>query len=132
MFRIIPKTKNIGISITLLYSHTEIEDWNAVAIECSLLASKWMSLGAYLGCSIALIDQIKSEYSNDSKSCLNEVLKHWIQQNYDSKRYGAPSWRRLLKAIALVNKLQFMKLASRHQGRHFLVLNSYLICALTL
>ena len=68
----------------LFYSLTGIEDWNAVAIECSSLASKWMSLGAYLG-------QTKNEYRNDSQSCWNDLLSHWIQQDYDTKRFGAPS-----------------------------------------
>ena len=118
MFWIIPQTKNFDI-LRLFYSLTGIEDWNTVAIECSSLASKWMSLGAYLGCSLKLIDQTKNEYRNDSQSCWNDLLSHWIQQDYDTKRFGAPSWRSLLKAIALVDELQFKKLASRHQGCNF-------------
>ena len=84
-------------------------------IECSSLAAQWKELSGYLGLSFKLIDRIKCDYQN-STCCWNEALKEWIEQNYNTQRFDVPSWRSLLKAIAKVNKLQFKKLATEHQG----------------
>ena len=41
--------------------------------------------------------------------------------NYNTEKFGVPSWRTLLKAIALVDKLHFMNLAHHHQGSIIIV-----------
>ena len=48
--------------------------------------------------------------------CLNEALKEWIQQNYNTGKYGLPSWRTLLEGVARVNMALFKKLAAEHPG----------------
>lgn len=82
--------------------------------ECSLLASKWEHLGGLLGLPISTIDGIKKNYSGNSSDLWNETLKQWIKQNYKTEKFGAPSWRTLLKAVAKVDRLQ---LAADHPGR---------------
>ena len=84
--------------------------------ECSTLAPTWQQLGGYLGLPIGLIDSIKGNYPNDNPACWNEALKHWIQQNYNTARFGLPSWRTLLEAIVRVNRLLFKTLAERYQA----------------
>ena len=84
--------------------------------ECSPLASKWQQLSAFLGLKLSIIDRIKSDFPSDSLGCLSEVLKEWIKMNYDTQRYGKPSWKTLLKAIAKIDKLHFRRLATEHQG----------------
>ena len=93
----------------------EIDDWNIVVIECKSLAAKWEQLSVYLGLSCDVIDNIKG--SGDNYNCWSEALKHWIRQNFNTRKFGVPSWRSLLKAVAEVDKLQFKKLADKHQGK---------------
>jgi hypothetical protein len=95
---------------------SEEDDWNDVVRECSSLAAKWEQLGALLGLRIGTIDAIKENLPNNAAGCWNEALKQWIKQNYRTARYGYPSWRMLLEAIATVDKLLFKKLADKHQG----------------
>ena len=90
------------------------DDWNVVVMETATLAFNWKKLVIYLGLSFDLIDNIITK-ADDSWS---EALKQWIKQNYNTKRYGEPSWRTLLRAIAQVNKSQFKKLAAIHQGMY--------------
>ena len=85
-------------------------------IECKSLSSNWEKVSAYLGLSFELIETIKRDNPRDSAGCWNEALKEWIKQNYDTKLFGQPSWRSLLKAVAEVDKHQFQKLAAEHQG----------------
>ena len=85
--------------------------------ECNLLAANWENLGAFLGLSIGTIDSIKeSPRISSAVGYWNEVLKQWIKQNYNTRRYGLPSWRTLLESIARVDKLLFKKLAAEHPG----------------
>jgi hypothetical protein len=95
-------------------------DWNVVFDECSPLASKWHQLSAYLGLKASIIDRIRSDFPNDSLVCWSEALKEWIRMNYDTQRFGKPSWKTLLKAIAKIDKLHFRRLASEHQGTEML------------
>ena len=90
--------------------------WNIVIRECNSLAAKWQQLGGYLGLPIGLIDSIKGNYPNDNSACWSEALKQWIQQNYNTARFGLPSWRTLLEAIARENRLLFKALADSHQA----------------
>ena len=85
-----------------------------MVIECRPLAAKWRDLSIYLGLSCDVIDNIKG--SGDNYHCWSEALKHWIKQNYNTKKYGVPSWRSLLRTVAKVDKLQFKNLARQHQG----------------
>ena len=104
--------------LPLLSLSPEEDDWNVVIIECSSLAAKWEQLSGYLGLSIRLIDSIKGNHPNDNSTCWNEALKHWILQNYKTEKFGSPSWRTLLRAVAEVDKLLFRVLAPKHQGTH--------------
>ena len=92
------------------------DDWNDVIIECSSLAGKWEQLSGYLGLSMRLIDVIKGNHPSNGIACWNEALKQWIIQNFKTAKYGYPSWKTLLGAIAIVDKLLFNKLAKEHQG----------------
>ena len=89
-----------------------MDDWNIVVIECKSLAAKWEQLSIYLGLSFEVTDNIKG--SGDNYHCWSEALKHWIKQNYNTKKFGEPSWRSLLAVVAKVDKLQFKDLASEH------------------
>ena len=98
-------------------SPTPVEDdWNVVITECSSLAAKWKQLSGYLGLPKSIIDSIKEDYHNDNLGCWNEALDRWIKQTYNTEKFGVPSWRTLLKAVAIVDKLLFKDLASKHQG----------------
>ena len=84
-----------------------------MVIECKSLAAKWRELSIYLGLSCDVIDNIKG---SDNYHCWSEALKNWIRQNYDTEKFGIPSWRSLLRAVAEIDKLMFRKLAEKHQG----------------
>ena len=99
------------------WSIAEEDDWNNVIKECSSLAAKWEQLSGYLGLSIGTIETIKENFPSNVTGCWNEALKQWILQNYRTVRYGLPSWRTLLEAVARVDKLLFKNLADKHQGK---------------
>ena len=83
-------------------------------VECGSLAAKWEQLSACLGLAKADIDSIRENRPRDSAGCWSEALSHWIKQNYSTQRFGLPSWRSLLKAVAVVDRRLCKELATKH------------------
>ena len=117
------------LSYIYLYSHSENKNycifsdeecWNDVIIACSPLADKWKQLSGFMGLSYKTIKQIEKDNSNNSDGSWNEVVMQWISQNYNTEKYGVPSWRTLLKTIIRIDQSLFEKLAKEHQvkGMH--------------
>ena len=63
------------------------------------VAAKWKSLGQALRVRPAEMDTISATHNNDPTECLRDVLKAWLQQHYDTRRFGQPSWRMLCQAV---------------------------------
>ena len=84
-------------------------------METRTLASEWNQLAIYLGLPSDLINST-IKMAGGSFPCWSEALRQWIKQNYNTKMFGEPSWRSLLRAVAKVNKLQFKTLTSKHKG----------------
>lgn len=103
--------------ISLEFEFIEDEHWNILIIECTSLSAEWEKVSGYLGLSFSLIDSIKRDHPNDSTGCWNEAVKRWIQQKYNTKSFGKPSWRTLLKAVVQVDKRLFQSLAVKHQSK---------------
>ena len=98
----------------LSLSLTDEKDWNSVVIACKTLSLRWQELSVNLGISPSDIGKFAKNHPQDVSGCLSDALVHWIRQNYDTKQYGLPSWRTLLRAVAQLDKLLFKKLASEH------------------
>lgn len=104
-----------------MLSFTEESDWNEVVMECKSLTAKWKKLSIYLGLPPDKIDTIKGDNHGDAESCWDQALLEWIRQGYDTNRYGKPSWRTLLRAIAKENKRLFEELSQKHLSKQILV-----------
>ena len=85
-------------------------------IKCNSLIAEWERLAGYLGLSKHDIDSIKKDHPNDNSHCWNEALSQWIKRNYNTEKFGVPSWKTLLKAVARIDKHLFTDLASEYQG----------------
>ena len=115
------------LTLTLTHSTGE-DDWNIVFVECGSLAAKWEQLSACLGLAKANIDSIRESRSRDSAGCWSEALSQWIKQNYSTQRFGLPSWRSLLKSVAVVDKQLVKELATKHpSGIHVTSVNSNML-----
>ena len=97
--------------------HSEEDDWNIIVTECNSLSYKWEELSAFLGLPRNRIESIKKNHPSDDTGCLNDALGQWIEQKYNKEKFGMPSWRTLLKGVALIDKRVFKKLAREHEGK---------------
>ena len=73
--------------------------------ECTSLAAKWELLSTYLGIKVTTLAVLKQNRPGDALGCWSEVLQQWISWNYNTRHFGLPSWRNLLKVVSKVNKL---------------------------
>ena len=85
------------INRTLLFPG--VDDLVDVVDAVNDLASKWRSLGLALRLKAAELDTISSKNHTDPTECLTDMLLAWLQQRYDTKKFGSPSWRMLCQAI---------------------------------
>ena len=63
------------------------------------MAPKWRPLGLALRLKPAQLDTISSKNHTDPSECLRDMLLAWLQQRYDTTKFGQPSWRLLCQAI---------------------------------
>ena len=70
-------------------------------VQCDLLdvAHKWKGLGKALRLRPSVLNRIEADRP-DVNSCLVEVLTEWLQQAYNTDRFGLPSWKLLVAAVA--------------------------------
>ena len=105
-----------------MYSFAEESDWNSIVMECKSLSAKWEKLSIYLGLPPDKIDTIKRD-NHDAENRWSQALLAWIRQGYETKKYGKPSWRTLLRAIAEENKHLFDKLSQSHLSKPTMMYN---------
>ena len=83
------------------------------------ITAKWKLLGLALRLKAAELDTISSKNHIDPTECLRDMLLAWLQQRYDFKKFGPPSWRMLCQAISKSaggnNPALASKLAKLHQ-----------------
>ena len=65
------------------------------------LKSVYMALGRSLRLKTADLKLIQEAYPNesDTEQALNDTLELWLQQKYNVKRFGPPTWRMLVEAV---------------------------------
>jgi hypothetical protein len=68
-----------------------------------------------MGLSFNTIRTIKDNNPDDSEGSWNEALMQWILRDYNTEKYGLPSWKSLLQTVSRVDQPLFEKLAKEHQ-----------------
>ena len=105
-----------GHKITQPFSSKSGEDdWNEACQDVRRLAAQWKEIGRALGLASHQIQEIEG---NDTKNsaCLDRAIETWIGQNYNTDKFGLPSWRTLCKAVSQVaDKKYFKELAEKHK-----------------
>ena len=47
-----------------------------------------------------ILDTIQAENPGNPTACLIATLKEWLNRNYNVKRFGEPTWQRLVEAVS--------------------------------
>ena len=79
------------------------------------LAYKWKFIGVQLGLPIGRLDAIGST-ETDLEGKLLEMVKAWLQGNYDEDKCGKPTWSRLASAVDSTNKAAARRIKKEKSG----------------
>ena len=95
--------------------------------------TKWKSIGTGLGIKRGMLDEIEAAHSGDPSECLAEMLTTWLRRSYNVKRFGEPTWKKLMQTVSDSAAGNNPALALTIAKKHLSARTSYqLICMLPL
>ena len=77
----------------------DIDDHFDIKSELLKVAHNWKGVGEALRLKHDLLSRIEAD-KHDVISRLDEVLIQWLNKAYNTSRFGPPSWRLLVAAVA--------------------------------
>ena len=75
------------------------DDLFDVKRELQPVAGRWKHIGLALRLDPHQLNKIKRENQDDLDDCLTEMLTLWLEKNYNTERFGEPSWELLAAAV---------------------------------
>ena len=89
-----------GVLFVLLAVHSDLDDLFDVRKELIPVSAKWRSIGIALRLKPDILDGIKAEDGGDPPACLTATVTEWLKRNYNVKRFGEPTWQKLVEVVA--------------------------------
>ena len=97
------------------------DDLFDVMTELTPVAARWRHLGTGLRLKSGELDTIALKRHGNPQDCLTDVVTEWLRRNYNTKRYGEPTWRKLVEVVAhkaAGNNIALAReIAERHAGK---------------
>ena len=88
-----------------------------MAVALSPIVTLWQNFALGLRLKMSTTDIIRTEAKNPH-DCLREVLKHWLRRDYNTHRFGPPTWRRIVEVVASPSGCSNPALAHRIAHEH--------------
>ena len=82
------------------------------------MAAKWKAVGQALRLKLGELDSIAASHPHSVEECLSEMLTQWLRRNYNVKKFGEPSWQRLVEAVGDPAGGANPALANQIAGKH--------------
>ncbi len=101
---------------TLYFVFLGEEDLKDVMNYLNGLAYRWKIVGVQLGLPIGKLDAIGSS-EPDIEGKLLEMVKAWLQGNFDEDKCGKPTWSRLAMAVDQTNKSAARRIKSKYNNQ---------------
>ena len=102
----------------------DIKDHFDVMDELSDVVHKWRPICAALRLPPPVLNAIKSD-NQDAETCLEKAVTRWLNQSYNTERFGLPSWKMLVDAVAHHrggdNPALAQQIAERHNGKTYVL-----------
>ena len=80
------------------------------------LRANWDKLAIKLHLKNDDIKVIRNDNPGDSDACLIDTMALWLKENYNTQKFGVPSWRTLVKAVEKMDKALANEIANKHKG----------------
>ena len=120
------------MTLFCLVVYSDLDDLFDVQKELIPVSARWKSIGLALRVKPNVLDVIQTQYSGDPLACLTSTVTKWLNRNYNVKRFGEPTWQRLVEAVGHPASGANMALAREIARRHKAVgmSNRYICCTL--
>ena len=106
--------------LTFILSCLGFDDFFSVQSELSPVATKWKSIGAALRLKSDVLENIAAS-NGDPHACMSEMVIEWLKKNYDVRKYGEPTWQRLVEVVVHpsggANSALARNMARKHKAR---------------
>ena len=110
-----------------------MDDLFDVTQELQPVTARWKQFGLALRLDPDKLDVIEKD-NRDSGDCLTKVLTLWLKKNYNTKRFGEPSWELLARAAGNPaggnNSALAVKIAEIHGGVYTTSHNPLPLCVM--
>ena len=63
------------------------------------VTAKWRSIGTALRLKSDALESIQAGSGSDPPACLVSMVTEWLRRNYNVKRFGEPTWQRLVEVV---------------------------------
>ena len=104
-----------------IFHFPDIDDLFDVQSELLDVESKWKSIGKALRLKPSVLESIEAD-CRDVKSSMDKVLTKWLNQSYNVSRFGPPSWKLLVAAVAHPNggdnRALAERIAQKYNGKY--------------
>lgn len=64
------------------------------------LSARWKKIGRAFGLKANVLERIKAANPENPEECLSQVILEWLRLNYNVKKFGRPTWKRLVEVVA--------------------------------
>jgi hypothetical protein len=78
---------------------TSADNFLDVKVEVLGIAARWREFGSVLKIKPEKLAMIESSGRGDPEKCLDMVLTEFLKMNYETEKYGDPSWRLIVIAV---------------------------------
>ena len=64
------------------------------------VSTEWKPIGVNFGLKSSKLKEIEETHHGNPKKCLFEVVTNWLNKNYNTSKFGEPSWRMVVDVVA--------------------------------
>ena len=121
------------ITLFCLAVYSDLDDLFDVRRELIPASARWLSIGFALRLNPSTLDDIQCNNSGNPTDCQTSMVEKWLMRKYNVKRFGEPTWEKLVKVVGDsaggANMALARDIARRHKAGG--MSNRYICCTVT-
>lgn len=102
-------------SATIILLFVDDEEYaNIVFKAIRKKAAKYPEVGRGFGLAPDKMESIRENNPGNNSGALQDVITTWVRQDFNTERFGLPSWRKVVEVISRFDNLLAKKIAKDH------------------
>ena len=63
------------------------------------VTSRWREIGLGLRLKSRLLTDVGKAYFGDPSTCLSMTISYWLEGEYNTERFGKPTWKKVVEVV---------------------------------